>query len=222
MKFENGAKKQDKTVDDILTESTLIMRNLTRMFLPVLIQQKSGYIMNIASPTKFPPSLSLKTTHAVARAIVIGFTESLLLDSYLHFSHIGVGAVHPGSAEKESKDNHEDQRAQVGVKTLFSTPEVAADYILNSVKTGSRGLVVERDDRVQGYLLYSNSQSPLHSCLFFAGRNWINLRRRIQQNIDEARFYLAAVIATLGITILFIVFCQLLLFELAIVLVYEL
>jgi NAD(P)-dependent dehydrogenase (short-subunit alcohol dehydrogenase family) len=77
----------------------------TRQFLPMIVKQKMGYVINTSSingfwsalgPATFPFSSPPHAPYSAAKAAIRGFTDSLLHDSYQNFPHIGIACVHPG------------------------------------------------------------------------------------------------------------------------------
>mmetsp|Transcript_11088 Transcript_11088/g.12691 ORF Transcript_11088/g.12691 Transcript_11088/m.12691 type:complete len:357 (-) Transcript_11088:288-1358(-) len=77
----------------------------TRAFLPIIVKQKVGYVLNLSSinafwcclgPSKWPISTPGHTPYSAAKSAVKGFTEALLHDSYQNFPHVGIASVHPG------------------------------------------------------------------------------------------------------------------------------
>tara|TARA_B110000091_G_scaffold208970_1_gene249425 strand:- start:220 stop:1275 length:1056 start_codon:yes stop_codon:yes gene_type:complete len=93
------------TFDKIFDVSFVGVVECTRQFLPTIVRQQQGYVVNTSSingfwsalgPAKFPFPSPPHAPYSAAKAAIRGFTDSLLHDSYQNFPHIGVACVHPG------------------------------------------------------------------------------------------------------------------------------
>jgi uncharacterized protein len=74
------------------------MVNLTRLFLPEMIQRGRGRILNVASVAGFEPGPLMATYHAT-KAFVLSFTESLVVE--LEKTGVVVTALCPGATDTD-------------------------------------------------------------------------------------------------------------------------
>eukprot|EP00040_Diaphanoeca_grandis_P019707 m.104182 g.104182 ORF g.104182 m.104182 type:complete len:363 (-) comp27554_c0_seq1:82-1170(-) len=77
----------------------------TRAFLPTIVTQSHGAVVNLSSinafwctlgTAKWPFASPPHTPYSAAKAAVRGFTEALLCDAKQNFPHVNICCVHPG------------------------------------------------------------------------------------------------------------------------------
>jgi len=116
---EHNAREIEKTFDI----NVLGVMHVTRCFLPAMLQQGSGHIVNIASASSLVgnPKMSV---YAASKWAVMGWSESLRIElehekKDLHVSTICPGYINTGMFE--------------GVKPPLLTPVLTPDYITNVI-----------------------------------------------------------------------------------------
>jgi len=124
----------------------------TRAFLPLLTQSERGHLVNLSSifgMVGFPT----QSAYNAAKFAVRGFSESLQTE-YMN-SNLFVSSVHPGgvqtniarSARTDGAGNmgDADERDQQFKRLAKTTPERAAEIILNGTARGKRRIMVGWD-----------------------------------------------------------------------------
>lgn len=100
----------------ILQVNVHALTKLTHLFLPTMVAQNSGKIMNIASIAAFLPGPKMAVYYA-SKAFVLSFSEALAEE--LSGTGVTVTAVCPGPT-----DTAFDKRAGLDDKPLFNSPAV--------------------------------------------------------------------------------------------------
>ena len=130
----------------------------TKIFLPVLLEQKSAHIINISSIFGIiaPPG---NATYAAAKFAVRGFTEGLRheLDDN---KNITVSVVHPGGIAtniansarvgadvKKSKEELKEKVELFNKKLAVTTPDQAAETIVKGIKRRQTRILIGNDAR---------------------------------------------------------------------------
>ena len=124
----------------------------TRAFLPLLTQSERGHLVNLSSIFGMV-GIPTQSAYNAAKFAVRGFSESLQAE-YLD-SNLFVSSVHPGgvqtniarSARTDGAGNmaDADERDQQFRRLAKTTPERAADIILNGTARGKRRIMVGWD-----------------------------------------------------------------------------
>lgn len=130
-----------------------------RYFLPILKEQPSAHIVNISSVFGFiaPPE---QTAYCASKFAVRGFTESLRHE--LDETNITVSSVHPGGirtniarssrlGSNTPKENKEEA-AKFFDKVAQTTPEKAAETIVNGIKSGNTRILIGSDAHAISYI----------------------------------------------------------------------
>lgn len=124
----------------------------TKVFLPTLLEQGHGHIVNISSVFGLmaPPG---QATYCASKFAVRGFTESLRHE--LEGTDIHVSCVHPGGirtdivlkARKGENAPDEDKRIAPVIfdKVARTSPEAAADVILKGIKAREPRILIGSD-----------------------------------------------------------------------------
>ena len=123
-----------------------------KVFLPLLKQQDAAHIVNVSSVFGLIAPEE-QTAYCSSKFAVRGFTESLRHE--LAETNVSVSCVHPGgiltNIVRNSRvgDGTPDEWKQQGVK-LFdrvakTTPETAAEVILNGIKTNEPRILIGKD-----------------------------------------------------------------------------
>lgn len=98
---------------------------MTRAFLPTIVKQEKGYVVNTSSVNGFwaaigPPGSKLHNSYATSKFAVRGFSESLMMDLRTNHPHVGVAVVHPGHVGTKIATNS----AQDGMASKMSTSDM--------------------------------------------------------------------------------------------------
>jgi short-subunit dehydrogenase len=130
-----------------------------KVFLPELKKQDAAHIVNISSVFGLiaPPE---QTAYCASKFAVRGFTESLRHE--LEDTNVRVSSVHPGGIKTDiarnsrvGKDTPEGYKAQ-GVeffdKVAVTSPEQAAETILQGIKTENPRILIGKDAHAINYV----------------------------------------------------------------------
>jgi short-subunit dehydrogenase len=112
------------------------MVNMTKAFLPYLSVRPEAYIVNISSMGGFLP-VPGQTVYGASKAAVKLFTEGLRAE--LLETNVGVSVVFPGAISTRIKQNSNineeiDENADKNKENKITSPEKAAEIILNSIE----------------------------------------------------------------------------------------
>jgi short-subunit dehydrogenase len=159
--------------------------NGTKLFLPILREQKSAHIVNISSVFGFiaPPG---NAAYSASKFAVRGFTEALRHE--LFDSHIAVSLVHPGGIRTNianngklgANANESERRATVDAfnKRLTPTlPETAADIIVRAVKRRELRILIGADARQISFFSRLFPRNYLKVMNFLTGGKLLKMRR---------------------------------------------
>ncbi len=111
----------DAELKMIQLNSTSVVE-LTKRFLPQMIERKSGRILNVASTAAFVPGPWMSVYYA-SKAFVLSF--SLAIDYELRPNGITVTALCPGPTESEFKVRAASERSRLFEAFLMDAPRVA-------------------------------------------------------------------------------------------------
>lgn len=130
-----------------------------KVFLPVLKQQESAHIVNISSVFGIvaPPE---QTAYCSSKFAVRGFTESLRHE--LERTNVRVSSVHPGGIKtniarnsrvgKDTPESYKKQGVEFFDKVAQTTPEKAAETILNGIKSENPRILIGNDAHAINYI----------------------------------------------------------------------
>ena len=113
---------------DLDTELKIIQLNvtsvvdLTKRFLPSMIERRSGRILNVASMAAFVPGPWMSVYYAT-KAFLLSFSEAIAYE--LKPNGITVTALCPGPTESEFKVRAGSQRSQLFQSFVMDAPRVA-------------------------------------------------------------------------------------------------
>ena len=114
---------------------------LTRLFLPAMIEQRSGKVLNVASTAGFQPG-PLMTVYYASKAYVISFSEALANE--LEKTGVTVTCLCPGATETEFARRAGNDRSRLFQQLKpMSAATVAAD--------GYRGLMKGKTLVISGF-----------------------------------------------------------------------
>jgi hypothetical protein len=104
----NFEKYSPREYDEMLQVNMLTLTKLTRLFLPDLLKQPAGYILNIGSSAAYQ-AIPLLSAYAASKAYVLSFSRGLYQE--LKKTTVSVTCVCPGPT-----DTNFISRANVGIK----------------------------------------------------------------------------------------------------------
>jgi short-subunit dehydrogenase len=113
---------------DLATELKMIQLNvtsvvdLTKRFLPSMVQRNSGRILNVASTAAFVPGPWMSVYYAT-KAFLLSFSQAV--DYELSSSGIRVTTLCPGPTESEFKVRAGSQRSRLFEASVMDAPRVA-------------------------------------------------------------------------------------------------
>ena len=124
----------------------------TKAFLPILEQQPSAHIVNVSSVFGLIAPAE-QSAYCSAKFAVRGFTESLRHE--LAETNISVSCVHPGGIKTNivknarlgagAPEEWKQQGAKFFDKVAKTSPEEAAEVIVNGIKSGETRILIGRD-----------------------------------------------------------------------------
>lgn len=119
-----------KTNTDMLELNIVTLTKLTKLYLGPMLQNKKGWILNVASTAAFQPG-PLMAVYYASKAYVLSFSEALANE--VKDAGISVTALCPGATETGFRD-----AAQMGQSKLFKKRVMLADRV---AQEGYRGMV---------------------------------------------------------------------------------
>jgi short-subunit dehydrogenase len=155
-----------------------------KVFMPILQQQDSAHIVNISSVFGMiaPPE---QTAYCASKFAVRGFTEALkheLIDT-----NVKVSCVHPGGIltdiARNSKigENTPKENKQQGVEffdqVAKTSPETAADVIINGIKKENVRILIGKDAHAISYIHRLFPKKYLRMLEIFSGHR-LDLRKK--------------------------------------------
>ena len=122
---------------------------LTRAFLPPMLERRRGRIVNVASNAAFQP-IPFLGVYAATKAFVLSFTEALATE--LDGKGIQVQVLCPGITSTEFLDVSQTG-GELGVRRLpMMTPRQVVEASLDGLERGRLRVVVGFSNRVLGFL----------------------------------------------------------------------
>jgi short-subunit dehydrogenase len=130
-----------------------------KVFLPVLREQEMAHIINISSVFGIvaPPE---QTAYCASKFAVRGFTESLRHE--LENTNVRVSTVHPGGIKtniarssrlgKNTPKDYQPQAADFFDKVALTSPEKAAETILQGIKSQNPRILIGKDAHAINYV----------------------------------------------------------------------
>lgn len=130
-----------------------------KIFLPHLLKEDNAHIVNISSVFGLIAPEE-QTAYCSSKFAVRGFTESLRHE--LAETNVSVTSVHPGGVKtnivrnsrlgEQTPGDWKDQGTKLFDKIAKTSPETAADEIVNAIKTKNPRLLIGRDARAISHL----------------------------------------------------------------------
>jgi uncharacterized protein len=127
----NFDKYVPKEHEDMLTVNIITLTKLTRLFLPDLLKQPEGYILNIGSTASYQ-AVPFLSVYAASKAYVLNFSRGL--NQELKKTNVSVTCICPGPTDTNFID-----RANVGAKgqkaaaQFNMTPEAVAKIAVTAL-----------------------------------------------------------------------------------------
>lgn len=123
--------KMDKnTWDDVLGVNLGSIFNFTHFFLPLMIENKWGRIVNLTSIAGFTGAFG-KSNYAAAKAGIVGFTKSLAME--VASKGVTVNAIAPGAIETDMLNRIPEKYREKILENIpakrFGEPEEVADLV---------------------------------------------------------------------------------------------
>lgn len=187
---------EEVSLDDIDWLMSINFRGVvhgTKLFLPVLREQKSAHIVNVSSVFGFiaPPG---NAAYAASKFAVRGFTEALRHE--LADSQIAVSLVHPGGIRTDIANNGRlgaaakagERRANIDAFNAHLTPtlpEAAADAIVRGIKRREPRILIGADARQISFLSRLFPRRYLKMMDFLSGGKLLKMRERGKKAPDE-------------------------------------
>ncbi|WP_281649086.1 SDR family oxidoreductase [Parendozoicomonas sp. Alg238-R29] len=128
----------------------------TRAFLPHLKKAEWGHVINISSLFGLV-SIPNQSAYNASKYAVRGFSESLRMELALENSRVSISCVHPGGIKTNIVNSsrirnqvgpqltQEQQKREFNNKLAKTTPEQAANIILNGMKRNKSRILVGTD-----------------------------------------------------------------------------
>ena len=147
----DGSVEDDEWVLDVNLQGVI---HGVRAFLPILLAQDSGVIVNTSSVFGLV-GMPYQSAYCTSKFAVRGFTDSLRQE--LRGTGVRAATVHPGGvktniarnaryhAHPEAPDMTHEEAAELFDKIARMTPERAAEIIHNGVKAGKSRILVGAD-----------------------------------------------------------------------------
>lgn len=127
---------------------------MTKTFLPVLLKRPEAHIVNLSSMGGFLP-VPGQTLYGASKAAVKLFSEGLrseLLATNVHVTAIFPGAVGTNIAVNSGVMTKEEAATRDSGKIKFSTPEYAAQVIIDGIEKDKYHVFVGKDVKLMDFL----------------------------------------------------------------------
>jgi short-subunit dehydrogenase len=124
---------------------------MTKTFLPFLLEQEEGHIVNISSMGGFIPFPG-QTMYSASKAAVKILTEGLFAE--LRDTNVGVTVVHPGAIDTNIMSNsgvqsrHAADASKTGQTIKMLSPHKAAGMIIHAIEKNQYRLVIGTDAKM--------------------------------------------------------------------------
>ncbi len=136
------------TETDFIAEINMINTNicgvhtLTKLFLPGMKKNNSGYILNVSSIAGFMPGPQMATYHAT-KAYVLKLTQSIYEELNQEGYDIKISALCPGPIKTPFLD-----KANVKFKTKLMTSEYVARYAIDNMFKGKYMIIPGGNNKI--------------------------------------------------------------------------
>jgi len=134
------------------------MLNMTKAFLPFLLNRPEAHVVNVSSMGGFLP-VPGQTIYGASKAAVKLFTEGLnseLLDTNVRVTVVFPGAIGTNIAINSGVMTKEQQETQDNVKFKMTAPDVAAQTILNGMENDQYRVLIGSDAKAMDFFYRLN------------------------------------------------------------------
>lgn len=142
------ARLSQETVSSEVNLNVVTLTELTRLYLPAMLERKSGKILNVASTAGFLPGPNMAVYYAT-KAYVISFSEALAEE--VRGTGVSVTVLCPGATETGFAD-----RANVHSTLLFVAPKANAASVaragINGMMRGKRMVIPGLSNKIVALL----------------------------------------------------------------------
>lgn len=142
------ARLSQETVSSEVNLNVVTLTELTRSYLPAMLERKSGKILNVASTAGFLPGPNMAVYYAT-KAYVISFSEALAEE--VRGTGVSVTVLCPGATETGFAD-----RANVHSTLLFVAPKANAASVaragINGMMRGKRMVIPGLSNKIVALL----------------------------------------------------------------------
>lgn len=142
----------------------ITLTELTRLFLPDLIKQKEGKILNLASIASFMPGPMMSVYYAT-KAYVLSLTEAISYE--LKGSGVTVTALCPGPTKTKFFDVAEADNPKFNKLLKTADPTYVAEYGYSAMK---KGRVIARPNFFNRIIIFSLRFMPRSIVRFITGK----------------------------------------------------
>lgn len=130
--FSESSWDTTQTMIDLNIKS---LTHLTRLFLPGMIERKSGKIMNVASTASFQPG-PLMSVYYATKHYVLAFSEALANEVSVH--DITITTLCPGPTKSEFQETANMQKSKLMDRFPMPDSQEVAEYGYKSMMNGKR------------------------------------------------------------------------------------
>ncbi len=162
--FESFAESKIDKQLRMMQLNIITLTELTRLFLPELINQKEGKILNLASIASFMPGPMMSVYYA-SKAYVLSFTESI--SNELRGSGVTVTALCPGPTKTKFFDTAEVDNPKFVKLLKTAEPSSVARYGYHAM---NKGKVIAIPGIVNKIIIFSVRFTPRKLIRYITGK----------------------------------------------------
>lgn len=133
--FSPFAKTDWSRQDQMLQLNMVALTHLTRLFVPGMVQQGQGRILNVASTAAFQPG-PLMAVYFATKAYVLSLTEALA--SELEGTGVAATTLCPGPTQSEFGEISEMEKSKLFKNQTLATSAEVAEYGYSAMQKGER------------------------------------------------------------------------------------
>ena len=141
-------------IERIMNVNFYGMLYMTKTFLPVLLKRQEAHIVNLSSMGGFLP-VPGQTLYGASKAAVKLLSEGLrseLLSTKIHVTVVFPGAIGTNIAVNSGVVTKEEAASRDSGKIKFSTPEFAAQVIVDGIEKNKYHVLVGNDAKLMDFL----------------------------------------------------------------------
>ena len=129
---------------DLLQVNIVALTHLTKLFLPAMLSQRDGKILNVASTAAFQPG-PLMAVYYASKAYVLSFSQAL--SNECAGTGVTVTALCPGPTQSDFQERAEMTQSKIVQGVLMTSAEVAAQGY-KAMQNGKRRVITGFNNRV--------------------------------------------------------------------------